>query len=334
MPTSFPRISHESPVTTEQQAIWLNAVPLLALGVVYLAAGASLVPAFLGAPRNTVRGLELALALVFPCVGVAAIVFGLLVLRDREPIGGSGWPGFAATLVALVPALVLFARFRERTLLLTGPGLARAAGRLRDAATIAEASHEIVERAASSRAHGVRRAHAHRRGRCRGPRRRCDRPRRRRLVVPRRSPRPGERAVRSRERVSRRGGVRGLRRPGVATGQRAARRGDRSAEPRVCPADRGPARDRSARRRGDDQAARVLGRRSRRAPGARGGSRSGASSGCGARTAIASRSSRSSPLGSGPTPTSTQCSSMRSPSWRKRCVSNVASSGWVSPAAR
>ncbi len=137
-------------MTTEQQAIWLNAVPLLALGVVYLAAGASLVPVFLGAPRHTVRGLELALALVFPCGGVAAIVFGLLVLRDREPIGGSGWPGFAATLVALVPALVLFARFRERTLLLTGPSLVRAAGRLRDATTIAEASHEIVERAAST----------------------------------------------------------------------------------------------------------------------------------------------------------------------------------------
>ena len=137
-------------MTTEQQAIWLNAIPLLALGVVYLAAGASLVPAFLRAPRNTVRGLELALALVFPCGGIAAIVFGLLVLRDREPVGGSGWPGFAATLIALVPALVLFARFRERTLLLTGPGLARAAGRLRDATTIAEASHELVERAAST----------------------------------------------------------------------------------------------------------------------------------------------------------------------------------------
>lgn len=136
-------------MTTEQQAIWLNAVPLLALGVIYLAAGASLVPAFLGAPRNTVRGPELALALVFPCGGVAAIVFGLLVLGDREPIGGSGWPGFAATLVALVPPLVLFVRFRERTLLLTGPGLARTAGRLREAATITEASHELVERAAS-----------------------------------------------------------------------------------------------------------------------------------------------------------------------------------------
>ncbi len=135
-------------MTTEQQAIWLNAVPLLALGVVYLAAGASLAPALLQA-RGAVRELELALALVFPCGGGAAVIFGLLVLRDREPIGGSGWPGLAAVLLALVPAVVFFARFRERTLLLTGPGLARAAGRLRGAGTIEEASREIVERAVS-----------------------------------------------------------------------------------------------------------------------------------------------------------------------------------------
>jgi signal transduction histidine kinase len=135
-------------VTTEQQAIWLNAVPLLALGVAYLAAGASLAPALLRA-RGAVREPEFALALVFPCGGAAAVIFGLLVLRDREPVGGSGWPGLAAALLAFVPALVLFARFRERTLLLTGPGLARAAGRLRGAGTIEEASREIVERAVS-----------------------------------------------------------------------------------------------------------------------------------------------------------------------------------------
>jgi len=135
-------------VTTEQQAIWLNAVPLLALGAVYLAAGASLLPALVGG-RRSVRELELALALVFLCGGGAAVVFGLLVLRDREPIGGSGWPGLVAVVLALVPALVLFARFRERTLLLTGPGLAQGAVRFRDAATIEEAAREIVERAAS-----------------------------------------------------------------------------------------------------------------------------------------------------------------------------------------
>lgn len=136
-------------MTTEQQATWLNAVPLLALGVVYLAAGGSLVPALVRAPRSRVRELALVLALGFLCGGAAAVVFGALVLRDREPVGGSGWPGLAAILLALVPALVLFARFRDRTLLLSGPGLPHAAGRLHHAATIAEASQEIVESAAS-----------------------------------------------------------------------------------------------------------------------------------------------------------------------------------------
>ena len=87
--------------------------------------------------------------LVFPFGGAAAVIFGLLVLRDGEPVGGSGWPGLVAILLGFVPTVVLFARFRERTLLLTGPGLARAAGRLRDAATLAEVSREIVQRAVS-----------------------------------------------------------------------------------------------------------------------------------------------------------------------------------------
>ena len=95
-------------MTAEQQAIYLNAVPLLVLGVAYLAAGVSLLPVLVRS-RGAIRELELALALVFPCVGVAAIVFGLLVLRDREPVGGSGWPGFVATLIAFVPVVAFFA---------------------------------------------------------------------------------------------------------------------------------------------------------------------------------------------------------------------------------
>ena len=136
-------------MTAERQAIYLNAIPLLVLGVAYLAAGFSLLPVLVRA-RGALRELELALALLFPCVGVAAIVFGLLVLRDREPVGGSGWPGFVAVLIAFVPVVAFFARFRERTLMLTAPGLARAAeelGRLRTAETIDEAARAIADRA-------------------------------------------------------------------------------------------------------------------------------------------------------------------------------------------
>ena len=145
-----PLIIRPGPVTTEQQAIYLNAIPLLVLGAVYLAAAASLLPALVRA-RDAVHELELTLALVFPCVGGAAIVFGVLVLRDREPVGGSGWPGLLAVAVALFPALAFFVRFRDRTLLLTAPSRARVAEervRLRDAETLHEAAREVVDRAA------------------------------------------------------------------------------------------------------------------------------------------------------------------------------------------
>ena len=67
-------------MTAEQQAIYLNAVPLLVLGAAYIAAGLSLVPVLVRS-RGALRELELALALVFPCGGIAAIVFGAETTR-------------------------------------------------------------------------------------------------------------------------------------------------------------------------------------------------------------------------------------------------------------
>ncbi len=80
-------LEFERPVTAEQQAIYLNGIPLIALGAIYLAAGASLVPTLLR-ERRQIRDLELALALVFACGGAAALIFGLLVLDQRAPVGG------------------------------------------------------------------------------------------------------------------------------------------------------------------------------------------------------------------------------------------------------
>ena len=90
-----------SPVTAEQQALYLNAIPLLVLGAVYLVAASSLLPEVLRA-RGVLRELELALALVFPCVGVAAVLIGLLILREGEPIGGSAWPALGAIALSLL----------------------------------------------------------------------------------------------------------------------------------------------------------------------------------------------------------------------------------------
>jgi NtrC-family two-component system sensor histidine kinase KinB len=107
-------------VTAEDEAIFLNVVPLLAVGGLYLLATATLAPS-LWRERRRVRSLELTLALVFPAVGLAAVLLGIAVLEDREPIGGSGWLGFAAVLVGAVPAVLYFARFGQRELLITGP---------------------------------------------------------------------------------------------------------------------------------------------------------------------------------------------------------------------
>jgi PAS domain S-box-containing protein len=106
-------------LTSETQAIVLNAVPLLVVGGLYLLAAATLAPS-VWRDRGRIRTLELALALMFPAVGVAAVLVAIAVLVDGEAIGGSGWLAFAATLVAAIPPVVYFVRFRERELLLTG----------------------------------------------------------------------------------------------------------------------------------------------------------------------------------------------------------------------
>lgn len=126
--------------------MYLNAIPLLALGGIYLAAAASLVPSLVR-ERGRIRELELALALVFPCGGGAAVILGLLVLEQREPVGGNAWAGLAAVVLALGPALAFFARFRERSLLLTARSRAHEAER--------RSSTQERQRIASARLAGV-----------------------------------------------------------------------------------------------------------------------------------------------------------------------------------
>ena len=144
----FGRIIFQGPVTTEQQATYLNAIPLLALGGIYLIAAASLVPSVVR-ERRRIRELELAPALVFPCGGAAALIFGLLVLEQRRPVGGNAWLGLLAILIALGPAIVFFARFRTRALLLTGSTRALAAEQWISAHDRERRAAERVEAAAS-----------------------------------------------------------------------------------------------------------------------------------------------------------------------------------------
>ncbi|MGB2875083.1 MAG: GAF domain-containing protein [Gaiellaceae bacterium] len=96
-------------MTPEDQAVYFNAVPLLVLAATYILVAGVLGPTLWRERRHlTVAGL--ALGLVFPGIAIAAGTFGVVVLHDRRAVGGQVWPSFAATLVALVPALVILVR--------------------------------------------------------------------------------------------------------------------------------------------------------------------------------------------------------------------------------
>jgi hypothetical protein len=92
-------------VSPEDQAVYFNAVPLLVLAGAYLLVAAALAPT-LWRERSRVSTTDLALALMFPAIGISAAIFGGLVLYDRSPIGGHVWAPFVATVIAIVPALV------------------------------------------------------------------------------------------------------------------------------------------------------------------------------------------------------------------------------------
>ncbi len=99
-------------MTPEDQAVYFNAVPLFILAGAYLMVAAALAPT-LWRERRRVSVTDVALAALFPAIGIAAGIFAVEVLHDRSPIGGHVWPAFAATLVALVPALIFLRRWSE-----------------------------------------------------------------------------------------------------------------------------------------------------------------------------------------------------------------------------
>jgi PAS domain S-box-containing protein len=113
-------------VSAEHQAVFLNAVPLLALAAVYLAVAVVLAP-LVWRQRQRVQLLDWGTAAVFPSVGVCALVLGVLVLHDRRPLAGHGWGSFAAIVLALVPALVVVLRWSEGAQVVGGAARAREA---------------------------------------------------------------------------------------------------------------------------------------------------------------------------------------------------------------
>ena len=103
------------------EAVLFNGLPLLLLAAAYAAVAAAVLPQ-LWRDRARAHALDWAIVMVFPGIAVAAGIFGLLVLHDRRPFGGHTWLSLAAILVALVPALLLLARWRDRAFVAGGIG--------------------------------------------------------------------------------------------------------------------------------------------------------------------------------------------------------------------
>jgi PAS domain S-box-containing protein len=134
-------------VTPQNQAVYFNAVPLLVLAAAYL-----LVALMLGPPlwreRSRAGLAEVALALLFPGIGIPAAVFGIVVLIDRSPVGGHVWPPFAACVVGLIPPILVgLARRSDRSNLLLSGARAREAEEL---VSLRDRELDAVARLASS----------------------------------------------------------------------------------------------------------------------------------------------------------------------------------------
>ncbi|MGH3129309.1 MAG: GAF domain-containing protein [Gaiellaceae bacterium] len=89
--------------------MFLNAIPLLALAWLYVAATIAVAPS-VWKERGGLREVELAPMLAFPCLAVAAGTLGILVLFEREPIGGNAWVALLAILWVSVPGVVFLVR--------------------------------------------------------------------------------------------------------------------------------------------------------------------------------------------------------------------------------
>jgi hypothetical protein len=113
-------------VTEQSQAVYFNGVPLFVVAALYFGVSAAITPSFLRR-RAGATLLDWAQALLFPCVGTAAVLLGVQVLDERQPIGGGVWVPFVAVLIAAVPPLLFALRLGDRALIAAGIRRAREA---------------------------------------------------------------------------------------------------------------------------------------------------------------------------------------------------------------
>ncbi len=128
-------------MTHDDQVIWLNGAPLIALAVLYLGIGAWIASSFVRR-RAGATLFDWAQALLVPAFGVAVGVFGVEVLRDEAPIGGAVWIPFGAIVVAAVPGLLFASRLGDRALAAAGVREARDAN---ERASLRERELQAIE---------------------------------------------------------------------------------------------------------------------------------------------------------------------------------------------
>ena len=134
-------------MTPQDKAVFFNAVPLLVLAAAYLLVTVELGPT-LWRERNRAGLTDIAVALVFPAIGIPAAILGIVVLVDRSPVGGQVWPPFVACLIGLVPpALIGLARWGDRSNVLLSGARAREAEEL---VSLRERELDVVAGLASS----------------------------------------------------------------------------------------------------------------------------------------------------------------------------------------
>jgi PAS domain S-box-containing protein len=113
-------------VTRATQAILFNGLPLFVLAAAYLGVFAALAPT-LWQERRRASVPDLALASIFPGLGIPALIWATAVTVEGEPIAGNVWLPLVGIVIALLPALVFLLGWSDRVGTLLAPVRAREA---------------------------------------------------------------------------------------------------------------------------------------------------------------------------------------------------------------
>ena len=91
-------------MSQSSQALWFNAVPLLVVAAAYLGATVLLAPALRG--RRPDSQFETGISAVFPAVGLAAAVYGIVLAVEREAPPGGIWLTLGLAVVVGLPGFL------------------------------------------------------------------------------------------------------------------------------------------------------------------------------------------------------------------------------------